>query len=242
VIPALDGRAARRALAACAVAALLAAGCGGTPGPTPASTPSAAPGASASAPTDEPSPSESAEPPPSEEPSPPESEEPPPSAEPGETPGATESPGETPGATASPGGAAACTGSRDNRAFYAGVAAAVAWDVYCPVLPAGWFVDTGSFRASGGGRMEISYRGPGGQRLEIREGFFCGDQAGCLPAGPGDGSASFGDRAATLHDGGDGSWLVAADAGDGLAWDARGTGMDGAALAAYTAAFARVET
>ena len=64
--------------------------------------------------------------------------------------------------------AAACTGSDDNRVFYAGVADAVAWDVYCPVLPTGWFVETGTFTASRGGKMEISYKGPGGRRIAIR--------------------------------------------------------------------------
>ena len=231
--PAIEARGARRAIAALAVVALLVAACGGTATPSPGSTSAPTPASSPSAPTAEPTPSEE----PTEEPTP--EATPTDEATPGEP---TESPGEpteSPRPTASP-AAADCTGSDDNRAFYAGVAADVAWDVYCPVLPARWFVDTGAFRLSGGGTMEISYKGPGGQRLAIREGHYCAGQTGCVPAGPDAGTASFGGRPARLVDAGGGAWLVFADGGAGLSWEARGTGMDGPTLAGYTAAFIKV--
>jgi hypothetical protein len=234
VTPAIEARGARRAIAALAVLALLVAACGSTATPSPSSTSALTPAPSSSAPTAEPTPSEE----PTEEPTPE------PTATEEATPGEpTESPGEpteSPGATASPAAATDCTGSDDNRAFYAGVAADVAWDVYCPVLPARWFVDTGTFRLSGGGTMEISYKGPGGQRLAIREGHYCAGQTGCVPAGPDAGTASFGGRSARLVDAGGGAWLVFANGGAGLSWEARGTGMDGPTLAGYTAAFIKV--
>ncbi len=175
--PAIEARGARRAIAALAIVALLVAACGGTATPSPGSTSAPTPAPSPSAPTAEPTPSEEPTEEPTQEATPTEE------ATPGEP---TESPGEptkSPRPTASP-AAADCTGSDDNRAFYAGVAADVAWDVYCPVLPAGWFVDTGAFRLSGGGTMEISYKGPGGQRLAIREGHYCAGQTGCVPPAP----------------------------------------------------------
>lgn len=165
---------------------------------------------------------------------------PPPSGTPAGSPGPTPSgePG-SPSPAASPGGAAACTGSDDNRSFYAALAAVVAWDVYCPVLPAGWFVDTGEFRQASGGKLEISYKGPAGARLELREGAFCAGQEGCLPTGADAGAASFGDRPGRLLDLGDGTWVVLADEGD-AAWEVTSRAMDGPTLAAFAAAFAKV--
>ena len=230
MILAVDALAARRTFAALVVAVLLVAGCGGNPETTPASTGTPAPGTSAPAPTDEPTAPASPEPPATDEPTQGPTDEP------------SVEPGETPGPTASPGGAAACSGNDDNRAFYVGVAGAVAWDVYCPVLATGWFVDTGSFRLAGGGRMEISYRGPGGQRIEIRQGAFCDDASGCPPSGSDVGAARFGDRAASLYEtGGTPAAPIVFAAGSGaIGWEAVGIGMDGATLAAYTAAFAKV--
>jgi hypothetical protein len=238
VTPAIDARGARRAIGALAVAALLVAACGGSVSAPPSATGTRTPPASQPAPTDEPSQSGT----PTEEPTPELTPKPTASAE--ATPlgpsGSPVGPSGSPGATASPGAADGCTGNDGNRAFYAGVAADVAWDVYCPVLPAGWFVETGRFRLSGGGTLEISYKGPGGQRIAIREGHYCAGQTGCIPAGPDAGTASFGGRPARLVDAGGGAWLVVADGGDGLSWEATGTRMDGPTLAGYTAAFVKV--
>jgi len=149
-------------------------------------------------------------------------------------------PTETPAPSGTPGGAAACSGNDGNRDFFAAVAQAVPWDVYCPVLPAGWFVDAGEFRLAGGGKMEIAYKGPGGQRIEVREGTYCAGDDGCIPTGPDAGTASLGDRPARLVDVGGGAWLVVAEGGD-VNWEAKGTGMDGSVLAGFAAAFARVD-
>jgi len=158
------------------------------------------------------------------------------SPSPAATPGGPLSPG--PGA--SPGAAGACTGSADNRSFYAALAAAVDWAVYCPVLPPGWFVDSGEFRQSNGGRLEIAYKGPAGGRLELRQGTFCAGRDGCLLGGSDAGTASFGGRPARLLDHGDGTWVVVADE-VAVAWEVHGIGLDGPTLAALAAAFALVE-
>lgn len=216
------------ALAPLVIVLALVVACGGDPATPPAS-PSAAPTAPSptgdQVPTAEPSPT--VEPSPTAEPSPP--------VEPSPTPTSRA----TPRATRTPGPAGACTGNAENRAFFAAVAEQVAWDVYCPVLPTGWFVDAGTFRLAGGGRIEIAYRGPGGARLEIRQGAYCGDDPGCIPDGPDAGTASFGDRPARLVDLGGGRWLVVAE-DDGIAWEVATRGLDRATATAVAADFVRV--
>ena len=152
----------------------------------------------------------------------------------------------TPLASASPsprpGTADACSGTAENRDFYSALATSVAWDVYCATLPPGWFVESGSYRLSNGGQLSITYKGPGGARLAVREGGYCVGHPDCVPTGTDAGAARFGDRDARLLDIGNGSWLVVVvPAGADVDWQAVGTGMDGAALAAYAAAFARVD-
>jgi hypothetical protein len=156
-------------------------------------------------------------------------------------PQGSEGPSPSAGSSPQPGSSDACSGTAENRDFYAALAASVAWDVYCPVLPAGWFVASGSYRLSGGGQLTITYRGPGGAEIDVREGGYCAGQPDCIPTGTDAGSASFGDLPARLLALGNGSWMVVvAPPGGDAAWQVTGTGMDGPALAAYTAAFAHV--
>ena len=158
----------------------------------------------------------------------------------------TDSPEPTPSETASDqpsptgssaGGAAACTGTDANREFYAAVAAAVQWAVYCPVLPAGWFVDSGQYRLAGGGRMEISYRGPSGRRLELHEGAFCSASDGCVPSGTDVGAASFGNRPGTLVSTDGGGWAIVVDRGSNPSWLTITTGLDEATTRGFAAKF-----
>jgi hypothetical protein len=243
VTPAPGVRGSRRALAALAlVVALVAlvAACGGTSTPSPStSAPASVPAASLPAASDEPSPSGTEGPTataePTEAPTEPATE--PPTEPPTEAP--TTGPTDTPAPTASPGSAAACAGSDDNRAWFAGLARSVSWDLYCPVLPAGWFVVTGNYHLAGGGRMDITYRGPGGRRIEILEGAYCTGTDGCPQTSPDAGPASFGDRAGRLIDADGGDWLVVVSGGS-VSWQAKGIGMDGPTLAGYTADFVKV--
>jgi hypothetical protein len=226
-----------RLLALIGVTAFVA-GCGGTPTPSPSaagsSSPSAATSAAASTQAQSASPVSDGFPTPSAEPD----------GSPSPDASGTQLP--TAGPSPRPGSADACSGSAENRDFYAALAASVAWDVYCPVLPAGWFVDSGpnsgSYRLANGGQLSITYRGPDGARLVIREGNYCAGRPDCIPSGTDAGGARFGDRDARLLDLGDGSWLVVvASPGGDLAWQATGSGVDGSALVGYTAAFARVD-
>ncbi len=137
--------------------------------------------------------------------------------------GSAPSPTSTPFPNPDP--AAACSGSDRNRDFYAAVAEAVDWDVYCPVLPRGWYVDQGTYRLAGGGRLEIAYTGPAGARLELREGAFCFEADGCVPSGTDRGEAAFGDRTGTLVELADGGWAIVVDRGERISWLAVGEGL-----------------
>jgi hypothetical protein len=135
------------------------------------------------------------------------------------TPDPTETDPNGPSANPSGGGsAAACSGSDENRDFFASMAAAVDWTVYCPVVPDGWFVDDGTYRLAGGGWMEISYNGPNAARLVLRQGSFCDTGEGCVPAGIDVGDTAFGDRTGTFVALEDGSWAIAVDRGATPSW------------------------
>jgi hypothetical protein len=130
------------------------------------------------------------------------------------------------GSSADPGSAAACSGSDENRDFFASMAAAVDWTVYCPSLPDGWFVDDGQYRLAGGGWMRISYDGPGDARILLQQGAFCTDLGGCVPGGRDVGETPFGDRTGDFVAGDDGSWSTVMDRGAALSWLLTVTGLD----------------
>lgn len=152
-----------------------------------------------------------------------------------ETPAPSPSDSESPSPSSAPLSGEACSGTDLNRDFYRQAAAAVSWDVYCPVLPAGWNVENGSYRGAGGGRMEISYKGPLGARFELHEGAFCQEADGCVPNGLDLGPSPFGDQTGTLIAADDGSWAIIVDAGDPISWMAVGSAIDEDVFRAVTA-------
>lgn len=106
----------------------------------------------------------------------------------------------TPGSTATPAASSdadACSASAENKSFFASAARAFKWAVYCAVLPAGWYVDTGTFFAD---QLTISYKGPGGVSLELEEGAYCTDaESVCQPKVQDVGPTLFGDKTGTLY-------------------------------------------
>jgi hypothetical protein len=144
--------------------------------------------------------------------------------------------GASPSGSTGPGSAAACSGTDNNRAFFQTAAAAVKWTVYCAVLPAGWFVDSGSYRGTSGGWVQIAYKGPGGARFELHEGAFCTTPDGCVPPGTDAGTAPFGNLTATLVTVASGGWAVIVDRGKPIAWLAVGTGTDQATFQRFAGA------
>lgn len=139
------------------------------------------------------------------------------------------------------GSADACTGTDDNREFFADVAAAFDWPVYCAVLPARWSVESGQYRSAGGGWMVISYEGPGGATFELHEGAHCAEADGCAPDGTDAGSAAFGDQAGTLVTASDGRYAVVVDRGEPISWMAVGSGLDVEDFKGFAAALIRLE-
>lgn len=193
-------------LAALAASALLAGACGSQTTPTPV-----APSSSSSPPT--------------------------PSAVASSAPTAATSfgpiPSIAPSASASPipdatvtSDASACSGSHDNRTFFEEIAAQVSWEVYCAVLPSGWYVRTGSFSLRDSGHLDITYTGPGGATLSLEEGNFCTQAGGaCAPQDTALGSTAFGDRTGQLVALG-GGYAVYVDPGSNPSWKASGNGID----------------
>jgi hypothetical protein len=211
-------------LAAAFLAAAFLAACGSStvsPGESDGSTPTASAAPASVEPSTPPVPTPTAAP-----------------SDPGPTATATAAPVSSPSSSAP---AAACAGNDDNRDFYASFAEAVEWDVYCPSLPDGWFVETGTYRLSGGAWMEITYRGPAGAHFGLREGAFCREEGSdCVPPGTDVGAAAFGNRQGTLVAADDGTWAITVDRGLNPAWLATGSGIDEAAFRAHAEALTLV--
>jgi hypothetical protein len=110
------------------------------------------------------------------------------------TPADTPSPSPTPSPTSA---AAACTGTADQKAYLAGAAAVTHFDVYCAVLPAGWWLDSGS--APNPDWLDITYKSSGGAVIILWEGGWCPAGHACAEEGGPVGPASFGGLTGTLY-------------------------------------------
>lgn len=165
--------------------------------------------------------------------------------------GGSPSPSEAPVHTATPvtptesagTAASACTGSDENRSFFDQAAASMAWPVYCAVLPDGWFLEAGSYRLADGGRLDVTYRGPGDAHISIVEGTICAagaDIDACAPRDALIGSAAFGDREGELGRLANGL-VLDVDRGATPSWRATGLGLTEEAFRAIGAAFMVVE-
>lgn len=117
----------------------------------------------------------------------------------------------------------------------------MAWPVYCAVLPDGWFVDAGTFRLASGGRLDVTYRGPGDARLSLAEGNFCAgtDIEACAPRDAVIGPSPFGDREGELGRLANGL-VLDVDRGAIQSWRATGLGLSEEAFRAICAALLRV--
>ena len=148
-----------------------------------------------------------------------------------------------PGPTGTPGTASsACTGSDSNREFFRQAAASMAWPVYCAVLPDGWILEAGSYRLADGGRLEVTYRGPGDAHLSLVEGNVCAgaDVEACAPRDAVIGPAALGDRSGELGRLANGL-VLDLDRGANPSWRATGAGLSEDDFRALCAAFALAE-
>jgi hypothetical protein len=135
----------------------------------------------------------------------------------------------------------ACAGTDENKAFYAKAAADIDWPVYCPVLPARWFVSSGNYSGRGVGQLSISYKGPSGATLSLQEGAFCETSDGCVPPGTDSGEASFGDQPGTLVTLDDGGYAIVVRRAETPSWLAVATGIDEATFREIAADFVRID-
>jgi len=136
----------------------------------------------------------------------------------------------------------ACASSSEHRAFFRQAAASMGWPVYCAVLSDGWFLEAGSYRLADGGRLEVTYRGPGAARLSLVEGNVCaGTEVDvCAPRDIVIGPAAFGDREGVLGRLANGL-VLDVDRGATPSWRATGLGLTEAEFQAIVAAVVKVE-
>ena len=108
----------------------------------------------------------------------------------------------TPGVTVTPAASSdadACSGNASNKDFFATAVHAFKWAIYCAILPAGWY-GTGTWTGDPGGELTITYKGPGGVSLELKEGAYCTDSDSvCQPKVKELGPTLYGDQTGTLY-------------------------------------------
>jgi hypothetical protein len=172
--------------------------------------------------------------------------QPSPSSSPSEIPTASPEPTESPAVEPTPTLTAAeaveaCAGNDDNRTFFLAASEDLDWPVYCPVLPARWFVASGTYSGRGVGQLEISYRGPTGATLMLQQGGFCETSDGCVPAGSDTGQAAFGDQTGTLVTLDDGGYAIVVGRADTPSWLAVATGVDEETFRSFGEAFVRLD-
>jgi hypothetical protein len=154
----------------------------------------------------------------------------------------------TPGPSASGSGASGACASGSDPTFFVTAAKGLPFDVYCPVLPASWYIDTGagggSWRGGTEQWLQIFYKGPGGAQIALQEGAFCtGGASLCSPHDSLIGTAAFGDLTGTLDAlGPDPSYGYAIYIGAGTrrGYTITGMGMTQNAFTAIAAALIKV--
>jgi hypothetical protein len=119
----------------------------------------------------------------------------------------------------------------------------MSWAVYCGVVPAGWFLETGSYRLADGGRLEVTYRGPSDAHLALVEGNVCAganEIETCAPRDAVIGPAMFGDLEGELGRLSNGL-VLDVDRGSTPSWRATGLGLSEDDFRAINTALLHVE-
>jgi hypothetical protein len=119
----------------------------------------------------------------------------------------------------------------------------MSWAVYCPVLPVGWFLESGTYWLANDGQLEATYRGPGNVHIAVVEGNVCAefgsDVERCAPRDAVIGPAQMGDRTGELGRLANGL-VLDVDRGADPSWRITGLGLTEDAFSAIGAAFLRV--
>jgi len=136
---------------------------------------------------------------------------------------------------------ATCTGSVSNQTFWAEAANVMKWDVYCAVLPAGWYTSEATYEGANGGTVHMILRVSGGQSVQLDEGAFCTtDPATCSPRESSIGKSAFGDLLGDLGSLSGGGFAIYVNPGTAKAYSIKGSGMSRDAFVADAAALAKV--
>jgi hypothetical protein len=113
----------------------------------------------------------------------------------------------------------------------------VSWDVYCPVLPKGWYVESGRLSS---GVLTIAYKTSAGLRLELKQGNYCtGTADTCGPMDSLIGTAMYGDREGQLGRL-SGNLVLYVNPGVQPSWQAVGIGLQESTFTSFTGAFVKV--
>ena len=96
------------------------------------------------------------------------------------------------------------------------------------------------YRLAGGGRLAITYRGPGGARFTLDEGAWCPTSPAAPRPGRISALAAFGDREGTLMATDTGSFAIAVDAGSTVSWQLVGDALDESTVRMFGAALIAV--
>jgi hypothetical protein len=146
-----------------------------------------------------------------------------------------------------------CSGTAKNKAFFVEVAANVAFDVYCVVLPSDWRINWGAYVLEDGGRMTVEYKNTRGFYLVLEEGSRCYGE--CYPCSipwcsgfPGDEHIWLGDLGAYLLLSGkartyippDNYWEAFAPVGSYIIYTLEGGGMSKATFLKIAAGMVKV--
>lgn len=157
--------------------------------------------------------------------------------------GPSASPTDTGSAPSPTTGGSACSGNDANRTFFGQAATAMSWAVYCAVVPAGWYLETGSFRLANGGHMDVTYRGPNDARIALSEGNICDgtgtDVNACAPRDAVIGTALMADQTGELGQLANGL-VLDVDRGANPSWRVTGLGVSEADFVSICAAMFRV--
>lgn len=135
-----------------------------------------------------------------------------------------------------------CTGSYDNKKFWSQAASWLSFDVYCPVLPAGWVLLAADFETKDGGVVTATYGGNGGARIEIKQGTFCtSGLSACSGHDVVLGTANFGDMAGSLDSLGPGlGYAIYISPGTPPSWQIQGSNVTQDAFVAFAASLVKV--
>jgi hypothetical protein len=156
------------------------------------------------------------------------------------TPTASPTPTPTPAPTV-PASASVCTGGDAVKRWFADQTPLINFDVYCAVLPKGWYLVKAQVDYVKGG-IVVEYKNGSGHTLDLYEGTFCHMYPNPCTSYivPEIGDIPFGSTLMAELSGGSGLWHASVAPSPGVIYATIGEGMTQAQITAYAAAMHNV--